>query len=350
MPFTSLSNVVDIDIYRDLETEISPELTAFFQSGVAVGGQYFDDLANSDGNLKEIIFWRDLNANVEPNYSSDQNVDSNPQNNEQAIQHAYKAHMNQSWGAYDLTRKIQTGQDAMRVIRNLTDLYWTRQWQRRVIAMLIGVYNANVAGNFVAGAAIPGVAGDMITNIARTTAGTVGAGNLFSRSAMTQAAFTMGDAVDGLVAIAVHSVIYQNMVDNDDIDFIRDRLGTFSIPTYMGKVVIVDDSMPVIANAVTGENDYISILFGTEVVGYGQAEDINPVEIYREPTKGHGGGREQLIERPIMLLHTLGHTNLNATSSGNSGFQTLADLQLASNWARTHARKNVPLAYLVTNG
>lgn len=350
MPFVQLSNVVDIDIYRDLEAEISPEITAFFQSGVVAGGEYFDNLANSDGNLKEIIFWRDLNANVEPNYSSDQDVDSTPQNTEQAVQHAYKAHMNQSWGAYDLTRKIQTGQDAMRVIRNLTDLYWTRQWQRRIIAMMIGVYNANVAGNFIAGAAIPGVAGDMVTRVARDTAGTVGPEHLFSRTAMTQAAFTMGDHVDELVAIAVHSVIYQNMVDADDIDFIRDSKGTFSIPTYMGKVVIVDDSMPVIANGTTGENDYISILFGTEVVGYGMGDDLVPVEIDREPTKGHGGGRETLIEREIMLLHCLGHTNLNATASGNSGFQTLADLQLAANWARTHSRKNVPLAFLVTNG
>jgi len=344
-----LSDIVDITVYRDLEPEIHPEITAFWESGVVVGGDYFNQLAAADGRTAEMIFWRDLDPAVEPNYSDDSDDRATPGKTRQDDATAKKAHLNKGYSSKDLSRELQTGVDAMQFIRNRFSAYWTRNWQRRIINCTIGLFNANVAGNFDANAAVAGVAGDMVLDISIEDGDNALAANLFSRTAFTQAAFTMGDHVDMIRAILVHSVVYQRMVDSDDIDFIRDSQGTMLIPTYLGKRVIIDDSCPKIAGSTSGFR-YISVMYGEAMFGYGEADPTVPVEVWRDPQTGQGGGEEQIWERKTWLIHPLGWTNENAVATANAGSQSLADLQDESNWTRTHSRKNVPIAFLVTNG
>jgi hypothetical protein len=170
---------------------------------------------------------------------------------------------------------------------------------------------------------------------------------VFNRKLFTSAAFTLGDAFNTLSAIAVHSVVYKRMVDNDDIDFIRDSQGTVIMATYMGHRVIVDDSMPVVAGGISGYV-YTSILFGAGAVGYGEGNPRVPVEVYRAPSGGNGGGIEQLWERRTYLLHPFGFKWTETTVTGNS--PSLANLALAANWDRVVVRKNIPVAFIKTNG
>ena len=83
---------------------------------------------------------------------------------------------------------------------------------------------------------------------------------------------------------------------------------------------------------------------------YGEGTPTVPTEVWRNPQTGHGGGEEQLWLRKTWMIHPFGHTNNNAVATGASGNQTLADLRNQSNWTRVLARKNVPMAFLVTNG
>lgn len=340
-----LADVIDEVVYMDLESEIKPEKTAFFESGVVISDPLATQLANADGQTGVLPFWLDLDPDSEPNYSSDLDTEATPEKVSQGEQATRKSFLNKGWSAMNLARELQTGTDAMRHIKNRFDTWWVRQWQRRVVATTKGIFNANVAGNVTA----DGSAGDMVYDISQETTVGLSSANYFSRSAFTTAVYTLGDYADQLSAILVHSVIMKRMVDNDDIDFILDSEGKATIPTYMGHRVIVDDGSPVIAGTTSGFR-YVSTLFGQAVFAYGEGSPLYPMEMDRNPQSGHGGGEEQIWERKTWLIHPVGHSNLGAEVNGNGLSQNLADLADETNWTRTHFRKSVPVAFLVTNG
>lgn len=355
MPDVQLTDVIDYQIYRNVAAESAPELTAYFQSGVVVGGASFDRDAASDGDLVEMIAWRDIDPNIEPNYSTDQPTEADPNKIAQFNFFSLKSHLNNGWSAYDLARELQTGNDAMREIRRRTDPYWMRQWQRRLIACTEGILAANLAGNEYTDVMQPGTAGDMVFD---ATTGddlqnSVTDANRFSRDAFLAAKFTLGDHNTDIAAMSVHSTVYQRMLKNDDIDYIVDSMSTRTIPVYMGVRVIVDDAMP--TTAITGGFEYTCVLWGKAAFGYGKADPQMPVEVDRNPRAGHGGGQEELWERKTWLIHPFGFNNTGAvktatnTSDGKGRSQNLADLKDGANWERVLSRKNVPLAFLIVN-
>ena len=347
MATIQLSDIIDVTVFEDLQSENDPKLTALYQSGVIASGEMFDALASAAGRSAELPFWRDLDHTSEPNYSSDQATSATPDKVQQDEMKTRKVHVNNGWSAMDLAVELQTGTNAMQHIRDRTAAYWTYYWQDRLVACALGILNANVNGNFATQS--PGTAGDMVIDVAIEDGNNAAAANLFSRSAFVNAVFTMGDRGEDIRAICVHSVVMKKMVDQDDIAYILDSAGTTRIPTYMGRTVIVDDSCPTVAGTTSGFK-YVSILFGRAMFAYGEGSPNVPVEVWRDPQTGHGGGEEQLWLRKTWLLHPFGHTNNNAVATGNSGNQTLADLRNQSNWTRVLARKNVPMAFLVTNG
>jgi hypothetical protein len=75
-----LSDIVDVTVYQDLDPVNSPEKTAFFESGIATRDPLLDGLAATPGKTAELPFWNDLDADTEPNYSSDDpSSDATPQ-------------------------------------------------------------------------------------------------------------------------------------------------------------------------------------------------------------------------------------------------------------------------------
>ena len=230
----------------------------------------------------------------------------------------------------------------MQHVRNRFGTYWMRQWQRRIIASVQGVIADNVAND----------GGDMVNNVAGATNADVAEGTLFGRGVFTAAAFTSGDHYDDYAVFAVHSVVAKRMVDNDDIDYVADSQGNLTIPTFLGRRIVVDDSLPMTAAAGSGPTDaaatYTSYLFGTGLIGYGERSPKVPVELEREAAQGNGAGVETLWERKSWVIHPFGTAFQNATlTDGNA---TLAQLRLAANWDRVIDRKLIPLAAITTNG
>ena len=244
-----------------------------------------------------------------------------------------KAWLNQGFGEMDLVVEL-AGSSPMQHIRNRFGTYWQRQMQRRLIASALGVMADNIAND----------SGDMVEDI---SAG-VGAAAVFNRQAFVDAAYTLGDQVTNLGAVAVHSATMAVMVANDDVIYIPDSKGQLVIPTYMGKRIIVDDSMPV----ATGV--YTSIIFGGGAFGFGGIEGSAfawgegapkvPFEVWRQPQAGNGGGMEEIWERNTWILHPFGFSWVEGSLVEKS--PTLADLALAAHWNRVVARKAVPMAFL----
>lgn len=327
MSTVRLSDVIIPTVYNDYEAVDSPEKTALWQSGVVSKQSKFDRIAEKGGNPVHMPFWNDLDADVAPNLSTDNPADvAVPDKVGASDMTARLAYLNKGYSDADLVAEI-IDEDPMTHIRNRFGTYWMRQWQRRLIANMQGILADNIAND----------SGDMVFV----------AGDVFSRSAFTSAAFTLGDRVDGLSAIVVHSDVMKQMVDQDDIDFIQPSDGGMPIPFYMGKRVVVDDSMPVAATAV-GQGDflYTSILFGPAAFGYGEGTPAVPVEIEREASQGNGGGVETIWERKTWLLHPFGFS-VNANPANGLTF-TLAELAAAATWNRVIPRKNIPVAFLQT--
>lgn len=334
MALTQLSDVIIPAVYESYTAVNSPEKSAFFESGVVVQNAMLNQKANSGGRTVNVPFWKDLDSSVAPNLSDDTTNAATPQKVIAGEQIARMAYLNQGYSSADLAGEI-AGSDPMQQVRNRFGTYWMRQWQRRLIASCNGILADNVAAN----------SSDMLIKVAAEATGSVTSSTLFNRDAFTEAAYTMGDMASELQAIAVHSRVMAQMVKNDDIVYIQDSQGALSIPTYMGLRVIVDDGMTVRPGTTSGFV-YTSVLFGAGAFGYGEGSAKFPVELDREAAKGNGGGIETLWERKTWLLHPFGF-QATGTPAGNSF--TLAELALATSWARVVERKSVPIAFLQTN-
>jgi len=334
MAITQLSDVIVPEVYQTYAAVNSPEKTAFYQSGIIVSNAGLNAKANEGGETLNVPFWKDLDATQAPNLSDDSEDSATAQKVTTGRQIARVAYLNQGYKSADLTGEI-AGSDPMQQVRNRFGSYWMKQWQRRLIASTNGILADNVAND----------AGDMVVDVAAEIVGSQTADTRFNRDVFTEAAYTMGDAAADLSAIGVHSAVMQQMVKNDDIVYIPDSMGNLTIPTYMGLRVIVDDGHTVTAGTTSGFK-YTSLLFGSGAFGYGEGSAKTPVELEREAAQGNGGGVETLWERKTWLLHPFGF----ATGTAPTGASySLAELGAAASWDRVVERKNVPLAYLVTN-
>lgn len=336
MALVQLSDVIDVTLFRDLPAELDPTMDTFFNSGIITRSPLLDGLANAEGKIQELPFWKDVDMAAEPNYSDDTENAATPQKIVQGEQIARKAFVNQGWKEADLVTELAMGDDALQFIRNRTAKYFSIQFQRRLINSCNGILADNVAND----------SGDMVINVATEDGANATASNKFSRTSFTSAVYTLGDMATQITAIGVHSAIMKQMVDADDIDYIPDSQGNLTIPTYLGIRVIVNDAMPVTAGATSGLK-YTSVLFGQGAFGYGEGSPKVPVEVEREASQGNGGGTETLWVRNTWLLHPFGFATGTAPA-GNS--YTLAELGNAASWNRVFDnRKNIPLGFLITN-
>lgn len=336
MATVQFSDVIDVTVFNDLPAVDSPEKTAFVESGVVVATDYLNTLADAPSKTVEMPFWNDIDPDDVPNLSNDNPASvAVPKKVTQGDQIARKLLLNQGWSVADVVNELTMGPKAMEHIRAKVDKYWTRRFQKRLIAAAAGIQADNVAND----------SGDMTIAVAAEATGSQTAATRFSRTNFTAAAFTLGDAFDSLGIVCMHSVVYKQAVDQDDIDFIPDSKGSLTIPTYLGHRVIVDDSMTVTAGSTSGFK-YTTILFGAGAFGYGQGTPHMPTEIEREASQGQGGGIETLWSRKTWLIHPAGF----AYTGTPAGFSpSVAEYAAAASWNRVVDRKNVPMAFLVTN-
>ena len=347
MATVKLGDVIDVEIYEGIQPENNPEQTIFFESGVAVRSPELDARARLEADLVQMPFWRDLDPADEPNYSSDADTRSTPVKIVQGKMSAKRGNLNKSWASRDLTDEFTMGDDPMTRIRNRTGTYWMWQWQRRLIACLQGVYNANVAGNITSGF---GSAGDMVFNVSVDNAANITDATRFSYGAFVDARFTMGERVEELNTMLIHPAIHARLLKNNDIEYIEDSENRRTIQLYAGHRVITSEQCPVFPTGTGAGFKYLTTIFGPAAFGYGEGQPSTPVAIVRDESIGDGAGEEILYERKTWVIHPYGHSNLNDTNNGGGGIsQTLADCRLAANWRREHFRKNVPISFLLSN-
>lgn len=337
MANTEISDIFVPEVFQSYQVNDTVEKTVFVESGVVALSPTLDQRADSGGMLTTIPFWNDLDASIEPNYSNTTYTDiATPQKIDSGEMTARIAYLNEGFSSSDLNKEL-AGSDPMQRIANRVDSYWSRQFQRRVLSIAIGIYNDNVAAN----------GGDMVVDVSSTTPGTITDANRFTAPGLIDANYTLGDAAPGVSVLALHSIIYKKMLKDQLIDFIPDAQGKLTIPTYLQMRVVVDDGMPTFGTGV--DRKYLCILFGAGALGYGRGNPRVPSEVQRYAERANGGGVEVLWSRKTWLIHPSGFNFLSTTITGPGLSPTWADLQLATNWERVLDRKKIPLAFYVVN-
>ena len=335
-----MANVQITDIYNPLtfarrEQEAQIELNAFMASGIIVEDPRVSAQASVGGNKGEMPFFKPLGT-PEPNYSDDVPTNVSTPNKITSAKMEWRlASLNQSWSTMDLAVDLAL-EDPVAAITNRIGKYWATTEERRLIQSSLGILADNVATD----------GGDMVVDIATDAVGTPTAAELISADAIIDTEQTAGDHQGGFGAIAMHSVVYSNLRKQQLIEFVRDADNNTMFATYGGKRVVVDDSLPAVAGA--NRITYTTVLFGSGAWIQGNGRVKMPSEMHRSPEKGNGGGEEALYSRRAEIIHPLGFSFTSASVAGQSA--TLAELANAANWERVWERKNVPLAFLQTNG
>jgi hypothetical protein len=336
MASTQLSDIIDVTVFQDLEPVNSPEKSDFVQSGIVVSSELLDGRADAPGNSTELPFWKDLDGDEEVNYSNDDpDDDAAPEKVDQGEQVARKAFVNKGWSATSLATELASSIDPIQHVRNRADTYFMRQWQRRVLAACAGVMADNVANDNA----------DMVIDVASESIAGQSASTLFSRQNFINASYTLGDMVGEVSAMAVHSNVMKQMSEQGDVEDVLDADGNLLYQSYMGKRLIMDDQMTAIAGTTDGVK-YTSILFGPGAFGFGNGTPTRPVAIDLDESAANGAGVEELWVRNTWILHPFGFQQTGTPAATSF---TLAELRTAAVWDRVVERKNVPLAFLVTN-
>ena len=327
MAVTRLIDIVEPQVFADYILQNTMQKTALFRSGVAVNNAEIARQLKAGAHSFTVPYWHDLGDEEANIANDDPAVNSTPNKLGSGKQIVRKSFLHQSWSAMNLASEI-AGDDALQRIQTRVTSYWDRQAQRRLIASLNGVLAGNVGND----------AGDMVHDISAET----GAAAVFSAEAVIDTAGTMGDAMDSLTGIAMHSDIYRQALKNDLIEFIPDSQGG-QIATFRGLATIIDDGLPV--DTVNGT--YTSVLFGRGAVGYALAppQIADGIEVENLPSAGRGAGQQILHSRINLAMHPAGFSWAEGTITDES--PTIAELADASHWLRSVERKAVPMAFLV---
>lgn len=325
------------DPYFQLVTE---EKTNFVQSGAIAVKPQINDFLAGPAVTADLPLWKDLDNDTENISTDDDSSSSTPNKIGTTYERVVRLSRNQSWSAMDLTSQI-LAEDPMAAIGNRIGAYWARRKQAAIIAMLKGIFADNAAAP---SGSDTHAAGDMTVDIKGSS---YSAGvTTFSAEAVIDATLTMGDSLDDLGMIFMHSVVYGRALKNNLIDFVQDSANPLArkIPTFLGRTVIVDDAMPV----TSGVYDTWLLGPGALVQGIGSAKV--PSETFRNPEKGTGAGMETLYTRVEWCIAALGYRYIGtAASGGPSNLATSNNLAAAGSWSRIYPeRKQVKIARLIT--
>lgn len=344
---TQIADVVVPEIFTPYTQQMTEEKSRLVQSGVVARDPAIDQLLAGGGLTFNVPSFRDLD-NDDDNVSTDNNASNSTPNKIGTSQEiAVRLSRNNSWSTMDLTAAL-AGADPQQAIASRVADYWVRRLQRAFVATMQGVFADNDA-------APTGddthTQGDLTNDI---SGGGFQAGVTdFSAEAFLDALVTIGDSQEDLVAVMVHSIVYNRMQKNNLIDFIPDSRGETEIATFLGREVIIDDGLPNPSGAgaaQTAAGIFHTWILGTGAVRWGVGSPKVPTEVDREPSAGDGGGQEILYSRVEWAIHPSGHAYIGTPPNGGpSNAATANNLAAAGSWSRVFPeRKQIKIARLIT--
>lgn len=319
--------------YAQLQTE---EKSRLLQSGAMVMDEQLSSMLGGAGLTFHSPSFKDLDNDPENISSDDPAVHSVPNKLGTTQEINVRLSRNNSWSSMDLVQAL-IARDPMDAIASRVSAYWVRRLQAAFVATMKGVFAQNDTAT-----PVNSTQGDMTHDIS-DTAFVDGVTN-FSAEAFIDTTVTMGDSMEDLSLVMMHSIVYARMQKNNLIDFIPDARGEVRIPTFLGRSVVVDDGMPHSGGV------FETWMFGRGAVRMGAGSPEVPTEVDRIPSAGNGGGQEVLHNRVEWTIHPAGYAYVGtAPIGGPSNAATANNLAAAASWNRAfNERKQIKIARLIT--
>jgi len=153
--------------------------------------------------------------------------------------------------------------------------------------------------------------------------------DVISAKTAVDAIYKLGDNADKLTGFAMHSATVAKLTKDDLIETIPPSEGKPAVRMFLGKPVIVDDSLPV------SDGVYTTYIFGAGAFGWGEGGAPVPTETARDALSGD----DILVNRRHFILHPRGVAFQGETVEG----PTPSNTELANylNWKRVYESKNV---------
>jgi hypothetical protein len=229
----------------------------------------------------------------------------------------------------------------MDAIANRVSDYWVRRQQVAFVATMNGVF----ADNAAAPAGTDTHTQNDMTHDISGGAFVDGVTN-FSAEGFVDATVTMGDGMEQLSLVMMHSIPYARALKNNLIDFIPDSQNPAaqSIPTFLGRTLVVDDAMP------NAGGVFETWLFGRGAVRWASGSPKVPTEVDRKPAAGNGGGQDVLHNRVEWVIAPAGYAYIGTPPKGGpSNAASANNLADAGSWSRVFSeRKQIRIARLIT--
>jgi hypothetical protein len=239
------------------------------------------------------------------------------------------ANINSGWSSIDLANEL-SGVDASAHIQARVGEYWTRVFNKRLVASLQGIQADSVANH----------GSDMIVDRKL---------EVFSYDHLVDAAVGLSENLQDLKILVVNPKIFGSISKEAkgsggvSVEYRRIEELNMSIATYGGMALLVDSTLPVDSTDPDAPI-YTSVVLGAGAFASAFGTPMNGLEIAREAAAGNGGGCEVVWSRVSPIIHPLGFDFTDSAVAGQS--PTLAELADESNWSRLYARENVPIAFI----
>lgn len=231
-----------------------------------------------------------------------------------------------AWTEKDFSYDITGGVDFMENVAQQVAEYWTEQDQKMLIAILSGVFSMSDT----AGAAFVASHTHDVSTVTNTE-GVLGYMDATTLNTGIQKA--AGDHKGSFSLALMHSKVATDLENQNLLTYIKynDANGMqrdTNIATLNGRLVIVDDDMPVIAGTGGAADKYVTYVFGRGAIEFTNCGAKVPAEMAREPYRN--GGEDTLITRQRKCWAPYGISFTQASMSTLSPDDTeLADGQ---NW------------------
>ena len=257
-----------------------------------------------------------------------------------------------AWGEYDFASDI-TGANFMAEAQEVKD-YWDENRQGVVLSILKGIFSMT-----------GGVDGAFVTKHTYDVTGATNP-NLTADALNRAAQQALGDKKAKLDVIFMHSAVSTNLEGLNLIEFLKytDAQGIqrdLTIGTFNGRLVIVDDEMPVeaVAESSEGAGDgydaYTSYVFQRGFFEYENIGAEKPSELVRNAYEK--GGFTDLVTRvrEMIVPMYISYKGTGSVSPTNANFETGSNWELVNN-DKTGANKVyvddklIPVARIISRG
>lgn len=247
-----------------------------------------------------------------------------------------------AWDAVSFIKDFNSGADPMAQIVAGVANYWIKQRQKRLIALLKGIF---------------GITGDAdwtlhTTNIVTKTTSAADENKIGVSTIEDACVKACGDNASDFTLAIMHSVVANRLANLQLLEFSKytDPAGiTRSLPigTINGKTVIVNDNVPVTTNsAASSEKDYVTYVLGLGAIRFASAPVERPSEMDRNPEKA--GGKDMIYTRIRECMHPYGFS-FKGDVSTDVGIPDTT-LTASASWERKMPAKSIMMVQVVTNG